>query len=242
MLLAVREVGESWGLGQWQEALRGRGRYRLAWVDAWNPHTGEEQTLLAEGGQMVQQPTLAVTAETIQRRTQTLLAASTEPGAVLTLTFLTPLRLIHHGHLMRWFTFSFFFQRLVERLYGLAEHFSPNPVAYQRPNLIADVERLLPLAEKAEVVANRTEWWDVTGYSQRQGGETHIGGLIGSVDLRCDDWSPLLPYLLWGQSTQLGKNVVKGCGAYSISLSYPEDIFRRKEAKAHGHHSTFGRR
>lgn len=214
VLLALREVGESWGLGQWLEAYRGRGRYRLARVEGWNPHTGEEEVLLAEGGQMVHSPALAVTNETIQRRAEKLLA---EPGALLTLTFLTPLRVIYHDHLMHEFAFSFFFQRLLERLYGLAEQFSPNPAAFGRPELIGDVERLLPLAEQVQVMDDRTRWWDVKGYSKRQESETKIGGLVGGVDLVCQDWGPLLPYLLWGQSLQVGKNVVKGGGWYEIA-------------------------
>lgn len=217
VLLALREVGESWGLGQWLEAYRGRGRYRLARVEAWNPHTGEEEVLLAEGSQMVHSPTLAVTAETIQRRSEGMLAELARPGAVLTLTFLTPLRVIYHEHLMHEFVFSFFFQRLLERLYGLAEQFSLNPAAYGRPELIADVERLLPLAAGVQVAADRTRWWDVKGYSKRQEGETKIGGLVGSVELAGVDWAPLLPYLLWGQSVQVGKNVVKGGGWYQVA-------------------------
>lgn len=219
VLLALREVGEGWGLGQWLEAQRGRGRFRLARVEGWNPHTGEEEVLLAEGSQMVHAPTLAVTAETIERRAEALLGELSAPGAALRLAFLTPLRLIHHERLMHWFTFSFFYQRLLERLYALAEQFSPNAAAFGRPALIEDVERLAPLAEKVGVVANGTEWWDVKGYSKRQDGETFIGGLVGSVDLVCEDWAPLLPALLWGQSLQVGKNVVKGGGLYGVEVT-----------------------
>jgi hypothetical protein len=146
-----------------------------------------------------------------------MLAELAEPGAVLTLTFLTPLRLIYDEHLVRRFGFASFYQRLLERLYGLAEQFSPSPSAFRRPELIADVERLLPLAEQVQVMRDRTAWWDVKGYSKRQESETHLGGLVGSVELACADWTPLLANLLWGQSVQIGKNVVKGGGWYELA-------------------------
>jgi hypothetical protein len=57
----------------------------------------------------------------------------------------------------------------------------------------------------------------VTGYSQRKGGPTHLGGLVGDVILWAPDWQLLLPYLLWGESIQVGKNVVKGCGWYTLT-------------------------
>lgn len=219
VLLAVREVGGSYGIGGWIPAQGGRGRYRLLSVEAVDPHSQASQTLYrADGGSMVQSPTVVVTASSIEGHRQSLQAALTRPDGKLTLTFLTPMRLIHHEHLMHWFSFSFFFQRLLERLYALAEQFSPTPESYQRPALIADGQRLLPLAEQVQVVANRTEWWDVKGYSQRKQGVTYIGGLIGSVDLVSQHWPALLPYVLWGQSTQLGKNVVKGGGLYQVGV------------------------
>jgi hypothetical protein len=134
----------------------------------------------------------------------------------LQINFLTPLRVIHHGGLMRWFTFSFFFQRLLERLYALGEHFDAEPDRFGKPTLRETVNRLLPLAERVKMVENQTEWWDVKGYSSRLKKPHYLGGLVGSVTLASDDWPELLPFLLWGQSVQLGKNVVKGGGWFEV--------------------------
>jgi hypothetical protein len=34
--------------------------------------------------------------------------------------------------------------------------------------------------------------------------------------LAAEDWSPFLPYLIWGQFTHVGKDATKGNGVYRI--------------------------
>jgi len=213
----VREVGESDGVGAWMKEINGRGRYRLLAASAYNPHNGREQTLFREPEVMVMQPTLAVTAESINARAQDLIERARARERALQLNFLTPLRVIHHGGLMRWFTFSFFFQRLLERLYALGEHFDAEPDRFSKSALRETVSRLLPLAERVQVVEDHTEWWDVKGYSNRLKKQHYLGGLVGGVKLVSEDWPALLPFLLWGQSVQLGKNVVKGGGWFEVA-------------------------
>ena len=41
-------------------------------------------------------------------------------------------------------------------------------------------------------------------------------GIVGTATYYAPDWRPLLPWLIWGQSTHVGKNVVKGCGIYQL--------------------------
>ncbi len=214
LLLAIREVGQSQGIGNWLTEINGRGRFRLISTSAYNPHSGEEQILFQAPAAMATTPTLGVTAESIHAHARALMARSHD-GA-LRIEFLTPLRVIHHGGLMRWFTFSFFFQRLLERLYALGEHFAADPTRYARPALRQAVNRLTPLAERVRVIEDQTEWWDVKGYSHRLKKPHYLGGLVGGVSVVSDDWPELLPYLLWGQSVQLGKNVVKGGGWFQV--------------------------
>ena len=220
VLLAVREVGESYGIGSWIKEIEGRGRYRLVEVSAYDPYRDREQTLFREPEVMVTTPTLAVTAESIHARAQDLMERVRVHDRALQINFLTPLRVIHHGGLMRWFTFSFFFQRLLERLYALGEHFDAEhigaPDRFGKPALRETVNHLLPLAERVQVVEDQSEWWDVKGYSSRLKKPHYLGGLVGSVKLVSEDWPALLPYLLWGQSVQLGKNVVKGGGWFEV--------------------------
>ena len=210
--LALNEVGETWGLGRYQPELKGRGRFRLARIDAYNPHTGQEETLMPEGQRQIAFPTLAVTQDAIQQRAQRLAHDLAQRHNHLTLEILTPLRLIHQGRLMRRFQFLPFFQRLAERLFALGQHVSPQPQAYSRDALIAYLDQTLPLAREVQVVEDLLTWWDVKGYSSRLKKHHYLGGLVGEITLHAPDWRPLLPLLLWGESTQLGKNVVKGGG------------------------------
>jgi len=216
VLLAVREVGESQGIGRRLDGGSERGRYRLVQVTAVDPHSGQVQTLFQEPEMMVMQPTLRVDAEGITRRAQQLATQAAANDGRLQLKLLTPLRVIHENRLMHTYAFVPFFQRLVERLYGLGEHYSADPSRYDRPALRAEVARLLPLAASVTVVEDQTRWWDVKGYSSRLNKPHYLGGLVGDVTLASDEWTTLLPYLLWGQSIQLGKNVVKGGGWYQF--------------------------
>ena len=43
-----------------------------------------------------------------------------------------------------------------------------------------------------------------------------LGGLIGAATYQSATWDALLPWLLWGEVVQVGKNVVKGCGLYRL--------------------------
>lgn len=219
VLLGWHEVGETLGLGRYIPTLRGRGRFRLLEVEAFDPHTDRRQVVYRrEAGRMVEMPTVAVTAESIGQRAGRLAETLASSDGLLTLRLLTPLRLIHEERLMHRFAFVPFFQRLLERLYATAAHFSAESERFTPAALNEDIRRLLPTAQTVQVVADRTQWWDVTGYSHRKGGPTYLGGLVGDVVLRAPDWTPLLPYLLWGESMQLGKNVVKGCGWYGLMV------------------------
>jgi len=66
------------------------------------------------------------------------------------------------------------------------------------------------------VVENGLRWEEVWSYSTRRRGESPTSGLLGTVALHAEDWSPFWPYLLWGQFTHVGKDAVKGNGWYGV--------------------------
>jgi len=39
---------------------------------------------------------------------------------------------------------------------------------------------------------------------------------MGRACYQAADWRPLLPWLLWGMSAGVGRNIVKGCGIYQL--------------------------
>jgi len=46
-----------------------------------------------------------------------------------------------------------------------------------------------------------------------------LGGFVGTVHYE-GDLSQLLPFILLGQSLQVGKNTMKGCGWYEITFQW----------------------
>jgi len=211
LVLAVGQMGHHQGIGRFLHNGK-RGTFRLISIEERNPLTGERRTLLPEGGQMVQMPTLPVTAEQVNEASRILAERLKDGRAQLTLHFLTPTRIIAEGRLVHRPHFAPFFARLLDRVTALRCQFAGSvPLS---PHEKYD---LLSQADRVELVCDETEWWDVQGRSARLQRRQPLGGFVGRAVYRCEeDWSPLLPWLLWGQSTQVGKNTVKGAGWYVV--------------------------
>jgi hypothetical protein len=131
----------------------------------------------------------------------------------VTLRFLTPTRLTHRKRLVKpgELVFAVLLGRLLDRLESLAQHFSDTP-------LDLDYRALMARAEGVRTARDGTIWEELRSYSTRQRRATPIGGLLGEATFACDDWSPFLPWMVWGQFTHVGKDAVKGNGWYRIML------------------------
>jgi len=211
VVLAVNEF-ERGGIGR--RTLQPDGNWRrgrLAVHEIWaeNPLTGERQPVLRSGDRMVQVPDIPITHQQITSHVSRL----TPHVSRLTLHFLTPTRLVEHGHLLKPETFHFrpFFQRLVERLELLSRQFCDTPLRYEQ------TRPLIGAAGRVQVVENGLRWEEVRSYSTRRRAESPISGLLGPVALEAADWSPFLPWLAWGQFTHVGKDAVKGNGWYWVN-------------------------
>jgi hypothetical protein len=209
VILAVHGL-EQGGLGR-KVAENGwrRGTFTLQEITALNPLTGERQTVLQRGDELVEVPDVPVT------HAQVMAAAEEKPSIRdrnLKMEFLTPTRLIDEGQLVSQLRFRPLLQRLLERLVALAGTFCDTPFDGElKYNLVGQ-------AEAVETVADETRWVDLESYSTRRRGRTHIGGLVGRATFR-GDLAPFLPWLIWGQFTHVGKNAVKGDGWYRIADS-----------------------
>jgi hypothetical protein len=122
---------------------------------------------------------------------------------------LTPVRIVEDGRLLKPHAFCFrpFLQRLLDRLESLSRDFSDS-------RLEVDFAGLVEAAEGVRVVDNGLRWEEVYSFSTRQRRGTPISGLLGTVTLEAEDWSPFLVWLTWGQFTHVGKDAVKGNGWY----------------------------
>jgi hypothetical protein len=163
------------------------------------------------------------------------LYAAKKGAMEISLVFNTPTRIVEREHLLKEPHFRPILQRLLERLEALSGEFARKDEGREArmkagkgvalsaggDNEAFDKVALLALGEQVELVNNQTRWADVWSYSSRQGGTTPIGGLVGQATYRTEVevWAALLPYLLWGTVTHVGKSAVKGDGWYRIAVS-----------------------
>ena len=188
--------------GRW---LRGAFAVREVWTE--NPLTGERQPVMGTGDRMVQVPDIPITHQ------QVLELQIPNPQSPISFHFLTPTRITTHGRRLlkpHQFHFQPFFQRLMERLEALSRNFSDTPLKFDDP------KGLIEAAGRVRVADNRLVWEELRSYSTRQRRSTPTGGLLGTVVLEADDWSPFWPWLVWGQFTHVGKDAVKGNGWYEV--------------------------
>jgi len=64
---------------------------------------------------------------------------------------------------------------------------------------------------------DETRWVDLQSYSTRQRQRMPIGGFVGRASF-VGDMTHLRELLVWGEVLHVGKNIVKGGGAYRIEV------------------------
>ena len=211
VIVAARRLEEE-GIGRKVPDGRGLwrpGRFRIERIVAANPLTGEEQVVLQRGDELVRMPSLPVTHEQVLSRARALIERwpAGEEGR-LTVEFLTPTRLIEGGLPLRRPELRPLAQRLIERLSSLWEE-------YGREELPIDFAELMAHAARARLVADETRWVEVRGYSTRQDAPKRLDGFVGRATYE-GELGPLLPWLIWGEQTHVGKDAVKGCGVFEV--------------------------
>jgi len=211
VIVAARRLEEE-GIGRKAPDSRGRwrpGRFSLERIVAVNPLTGEQQRVLQRGEELVSVPNVPVTHGQVLARAEALERSRVWVNeGRLTLEFLTPIRLIGEGRPLRRPGFQPLVQRLLERLSSLWEE-------YGREELPIDFEALMACASRVRVAEDATQWLEVRGYSTRQGAPKHLNGFVGRATYE-GEIGPLLPWLVWGEQTHVGKDAVKGCGLYRL--------------------------
>lgn len=187
-----------------------RGTFEVVRIDAVHPLSGELLPMMEEGERLVHPETLPVTHDQVLQHAALLQKAIARNGNHLTVEFLTPTRLTQDEHLMKSAQFLPFAKHVVLRLLDLAAQHGGG-----RPSFVLRND-LYPIAEQVQLVQDHTHWWDIKGYSARIQQQQMLGGLVGRATYWAPDWQLLLPWLIWGSTTQVGKNVVKGCGMYRL--------------------------
>ena len=206
-VLAVPEMGRL-GVGA------GRGKFALKSVWAENPLSHERECLLAEGDNLVHTPTLTITHAQIVSEAERLAQSLTEREGQLAIQFLTPTRLIEESRLVQAPAFDALFARLLKRLDELAQQFCEG-----EPRGMDAAHALQQIAERVRLVEQETRWVEVFSGSSRRGATSPLSGIVGRAMYAAapEVWSPLLPWLLWGQLAQVGKSAVKGNGVIQVN-------------------------
>lgn len=204
-VLAVPEAGRI-GVGP------GRGKFSLKSVDS-PLLNGKVLPILKEGENTVYPP------EGMEGEAEVLFAAekvfeglsSQNPRVIL--RFRTPIRLIYQKRLLKAPDFSILLANILSRIDYLAMQHAE---AARRPQ--SEREKIWDLANKVRLVEDKTRWADVASGSTRSGKRTWISGLVGEAkySAAAEVWSALLPWLIWGEVAQVGKNTAKGNGLFEI--------------------------
>jgi hypothetical protein len=133
--------------------------------------------------------------------------------ARLRIAFLTPLRLILDDHLLKSPDFGVLFGHILKRLDDLAmQHAGGSKRTPEQRQQWWD------LANRVRLVENQTRWEDILSGSSRTGQKTWISGLVGPAcySAPAEIWRGILPWLLWGEIAQVGKDTSKGNGVYRL--------------------------
>ncbi|MGQ9550577.1 MAG: CRISPR system precrRNA processing endoribonuclease RAMP protein Cas6 [Roseiflexus sp.] len=195
---------ERQGLGRRLQERNGRrGGVHLLAIHAVNPLTGARQPLFQAGQPQVQVPGIPIGPAEVAA------FAATLPEDRLTLRFLTPMRLIDNGCLVKRPDLRPLIQRLGIRLTDLVAAYGDAPLP------VADARALLPVADSASLEYDNTHWIDIVSYSRRSGERTPIGGMVGEA-VFAGNLGPLREILVWGSLVHVGKNAVKGDGWYVV--------------------------
>jgi CRISPR-associated endoribonuclease Cas6 len=202
VILAMKRA-ETMGLGV------GRGRFVVSRVYCAHPLTNETQEVYAEGDQLVSVPDLMVTQDDIMR-------APSPSGHTLALEFLTPTTLRSDGEITPKPVFNVILHRLIERLTELTTHFAGD-ILPCLPTTREQKNALLRQADMVSVAYDGTRWVHLSGYSARRQERTNLSGFMGAAVFECEDFTPFLPLLRWGEVVHIGKHTVKGNGLYRIA-------------------------
>jgi hypothetical protein len=208
-VLSIAEMGQREGLGPGRR--EGLGRFRLDRITAVDPLRGDMQTILSPGENRVAVPDLFVDETAVSHISRQHLQNIPASGE-LTLQFLTPLRLEEKRKPVKMPDFSILFRRLLYRIDELGRQF-----AGQERRDAANRIHLTRLADQVRLIDAHTQWHEIWVHSGRKGNKTPLSGLTGTAVYRTDNWEPLLPWLIWGQATQVGKSTVKGNGVYQLT-------------------------
>lgn len=136
----------------------------------------------------------------------------------LTITFITPARILYGRHFATKPNFHILIRSLLRRI-ALLAYFHGD-----KQKMTWDLNRIIAAAESIRIQKDGTRWWDWERYSTRQGERMKMGGLVGEVEYR-GNIEPFLPIIKAGEIFHVGKGTSFGLGKYETQLSNTTNSF-----------------
>ena len=182
------------GIGQ------GKGCFRLAEVSTLDA-AGVARPIYQGASRRLSDRSHVVTGEDLA-------AARPTPNGTITLTFLTPTRLVYDGHTTGPAEFHILFRNLLRRV-SFLNYFHCGGELLDDPKSLIEAARAITTVE----ARLRSHTWE--RYSARQGQRVPMGGFTGQVTYR-GDLTPFWPWLALGECVHVGKGATFGLGQYRI--------------------------
>jgi CRISPR-associated endoribonuclease Cas6 len=127
----------------------------------------------------------------------------------VTLSFLTPTRMLYNSNLTIALEFHIFIRNLVRRLALISYfHVNADPSAW-------DFKGIIKQAEEVKVKDKNLKWHDWERYSGRQETRMKMGGFVGKITFE-GDITPFMPFIKAGEILHAGKGTSFGLGKYQI--------------------------
>ncbi|MBI4517305.1 MAG: CRISPR system precrRNA processing endoribonuclease RAMP protein Cas6 [Deltaproteobacteria bacterium] len=154
----------------------------------------------------------------------------TPAASRLSLSFLTPTRLIFDRALATVPEFHILIRNLLRRLSNLAYFHCDGELAL-------DFRGLVDAAEQVKLLENRTRWHDWERYSARQDTKLKMGGVVGEAVYE-GELEPFAPVLALGEVLHVGKGTGMGLGRFS--LGSPSSLARTTAGEGRGEGTARG--
>jgi CRISPR-associated endoribonuclease Cas6 len=192
-LYTFEQLGVRRGIG------RGRGRFVLDRAE-WLAPDGDKVSIYRGDDKILHSTFRAVTVEE--------LPYPEEAIDHVTLTFLTPARLVFGEHLTSNLDFHILIRTLLRRISNLAYFHAGTELSLDFSALIAEAQRI-------EAVNSDLRWVDWQRYSARQDRRMLMGGVVGQVTYG-GNLQGFLPVLRLGEYLHVGKGTSFGLGKYTM--------------------------
>lgn len=134
--------------------------------------------------------------------------ALTQPEQI-SISFLTPTRILFNGHLTLDLEFHVFVRNLLRRLALLSYfHCDGDPAGM-------DFKGAIEKAKEVHVKVRNLRWFDWERYSGRQDTRMKLGGFVGTITFE-GLIGPFLPIIQAGEILHVGKGTAFGLGKYGV--------------------------